>query len=49
MVVSFLVSYVLQEPIGGKVASEPLAARRLVGRSGHGEKLRALDISTLRI
>src|SRR5207249_1553779 len=49
MVVSFLVSYVLQEPIGGKVASEPLATRRLVGRGGHSEKLRALDISALRI
>src|SRR5438552_3110789 len=49
MVVSFLVSYVLQKPVRGEVAPEAFAPRRLVGRGGHGEKLRALDISTLRI
>src|SRR2546430_13114601 len=48
-VVSFLVSYVRQEPIGGKVASEPLAARSLVSRRGDREKLGALDIAALRI
>src|SRR5947207_14837462 len=45
MVVSFLVSYVLQEPIGGKVASEPRAARSLVSRRGDREKLGALDVA----
>src|SRR2546430_7784530 len=49
MVVPFLVSYILQEPIGGKVASEPLAARSLVSRRGDREKLSALDVAALGI
>src|SRR5712691_2393003 len=43
------IAYVLQEPIRWEVAPEPLAARRLVGHGGHGEKLRALDVAALRI
>src|SRR2546426_601674 len=43
------IAYVLQEPVGGQIAPEPLAPRRLVGRGGHGEELHALDIAALRI
>src|SRR4026208_1406951 len=43
------IAYVLQEPVRGQVTPEPFAARRLVGRRSHREKLRALDIAPLRV
>ncbi len=39
------IAYVLQEPVRRQFVTEPLAARRLVGRRGHGEELHALDIA----
>src|SRR5258706_12133458 len=48
-IVSSSIAYVLQKPLGGQVASEALAPCRFVGRCGHREKLRALDIAPLRI
>src|SRR5258706_2386168 len=43
------IAYVLQEPVGGQVASQAFAARGLVSHGGHGEKLRALDVAALRV
>src|SRR6266568_3559809 len=43
------IAYVLQEPVRRQFAPQPLAARRLVGHGGHGEKLHTLDIAALRI
>src|SRR5260221_9709536 len=48
-IVSSSIAYVLQKPVGGQLASEPLAPRGFVGRCSHREKLRALDIAPLRI
>src|SRR2546428_6209923 len=43
------IAYVLQEPVRRQFAPQPLAARRLVGRRGHGEELHALDVAALRV
>src|SRR5436853_117995 len=43
------IAYVLQKPVGGQIAPQPLAPRRFVGGGGHREELDALDIAALRV